>query len=224
MIVSNVDQLPTFYGRRRGTFGFGGFTITSVLLAEFFDIGVVADGNIIDFMYLRSQYGHGTRYVYRDNTRFKKKFKQAGIEYCAPCAGLSELLTKEIAKGHRFAMGCMRGLNGEPCKNCLKCHRKHALNGEILPTNREVEKVLGNDWIPVLEDYLHARDVHGLNHPRINNVERDYSWAHYWYSKSIEYIPKSVRDHFLRRLKDFGIEALEDDTSLVSWSAHVPKQ
>src|SRR5690606_25446040 len=61
-ILSNYDDLAAQFGRNSGYYGPGGFTVTCVLLADHFGLGTVADGNIIEAIYLRSPDGHGTAF------------------------------------------------------------------------------------------------------------------------------------------------------------------
>ncbi|MFW7413720.1 DUF6395 domain-containing protein [Demequina sp. SO4-18] len=220
-IESNQDMLPKWLGKGRGFYGAAGWTTTSILLAEHFGLSTFTDGNIIEFVYLRTPNGHGTGYSPRDYSATQAAFARVGLHYGMPCAGLTEISTTKIASQYRYAMGCMRGEDGQPCLNCMKCYRKLAIQGTPIPTNNEVERAFGREWIPVLASFLWARDNHGLSHTVLDSVERDYSWVDKWYPRSIEMIPEHLRAYFLARLDDFGIAALEDDSSLVNWDSRV---
>ena len=220
-IVSNMDELPLLYEKRRGFFGQAGFTVTNILLAEHFDIHAFADGNIIDFVYLRSENGHGTRFGQPNYDSMMQAFAAIGKSYCMPCAGLTEVSTTKIAADYQYAMGCMRGQGGKPCLKCIKCYRKMALKGTPVETNRDVEVLLSKDWVPVLGSLLWARDNCGLSHPILDGLERDIAWVDKWYPDAMRFIPKSMREYFLKQLEFYGIESLSDDTSLRTWSSKI---
>lgn len=220
-VVSNQDMLPTWHGMKRGFYGVAGWTTTSVLLSEHFGLGTFTDGNIIEFVYLRTSHGHGTKYAPHDYSATQAAFAALGMHYALPCAGLTEVSTTKIAAQYRYAMGCMRGQGGQPCLNCMKCYRKSAIQGEPIPSNSEVERIFEKDWIPVLGSFLWARDVHGLSHPILDSVERDYSWVDKWYSRSLELMPAHLHTYFLAQLEQFGIATLKDDSSLINWSSHI---
>lgn len=220
-IESNMDELPLLYGKRRGFFGQAGFTVTNILLAEHFDIHTVADGNIIDFVYLRTANGHGTQYVAPKYESINQAFASVGKCYSMPCAGLSEVSTTKIAADYKYAMGCMRGVGGEPCLKCVKCYRKMALKGNPIATNRDVEALFEKEWIPVLGSLLWARDNRGLKHPTLALPERDLTWVDKWYSDAIRFVPQHLRSYFFRMLEAYGIESLSDDTALRAWSSKV---
>lgn len=216
-ITTNSDQLATHYGKSRGFYGTGGFTVPLVLLADHLDLGVVADGNVLETAYLHSKHGHGTKYHKRNYDPVFDRFRRAGIDYCMPCGGLTEVLTTKIAAGHRFAMGCMRGEGGEPCNNCAKCHRKRALQGTPIPSNAESEAKIGREVVPMLPSLLWAVENKGLRHDLLDGVRKDIAWVEKWYPGSVDLIPERLRPFFRGRLEAFGIEALVDDSSLVAW-------
>ena len=89
----------------------------------------IADGNVLERMYLFGPNGHGTEYYDQDLSKIIKAYRSAGLEYCIPCAGMTEVLTTKITAriGLKYSMGCMRGIGGDPCNNCLKCFRKRGL-------------------------------------------------------------------------------------------------
>jgi len=218
-IVSNHDTLPLRFERRRGFFGFAGFTVTAILLADHLGLRTVADGNIIDAMYLVGPGGHGTLFNPRDRSAGQARFDRAGMQYCVPCAGLTEVSTDLIARDFRYAMGCMRGSGGTPCGQCMKCYRKEALRGRPIPSCAESEKVLARDPIPVLGTLLWASRHRGLSHPALEGFDRDISWVDKWYPRAIEFVPEDLREYFLGRLAHYGIAPLEDATTLETWDA-----
>lgn len=220
-VVSNCDELPRVYGRGKGYYGNAGFTTTGILFSEYYDIHTLADGNVLERMYLYGPNGHGTKYREQDLSDVMEAFRGIGLEYSVPCAGLTEVLTTKIADqiGLKFSMGCMRGEKGEPCNNCLKCFRKRGLQGNPLPTNKEVEKKLDKEYLPMLPSLLWARDNRGLRHPRFNDLEMDISWVDHWYEKSLEYIPTYLHKYFLLKLKDFGIKKIENVQPLLDFTS-----
>jgi len=221
-IESNYNQLPKVHGRKIGFYGTAGFTVTSVLLSEHLGIQTVADGNILEYAYLRTSNGHGTAYHEHNYRPAFDAFRSVGMHYCMPCAGLTEVSTTKIARGYRYAMGCMRGTNGSCCLNCLKCYRKMAIAGTPIPSNPETERALAKDWIPVLGSLLWARDNCGLAHPRIDSIDRDYSWVDKWYPKSLDLVPEHLHDYLAQRIASFGIAPLVSASSLKQWSSYAP--
>lgn len=220
-IESNQDLLPLAYGKKRGFYGEAGWTVTSILLSDHFGFDTFADGNIIEFVYLRSSYGHGTLFKPSSLDGIRAEFRKIGYEYTLPCAGLTEVSTTKIAANYKFVMGCMRGIGGNPCLQCMKCYRKMALQGNPIKSNLESEKVLSRSWIPVLGSLLWARDHCGLQHPRLDGVVKRYDWVDKWFSDSIKFIPKNLHNHFFQELDKNNIVALDDKKILEEWSAYV---
>lgn len=218
-VVSNCDELPMLFGAPRGHYGLPGFTVTAVLLADHLGLRTIADGNVVDTVYLLGPGGHGTLYNPQDPTKLLAMFARAGLQYCSPVGGVSEVTTDRLARDVPHAMGCMRGEHGEPCNACIKCYRKRALRGTPIPTSPAVEKALARDPIRMLGGLLWARDHVGLSHPRIDGLVKDISWVDKWYPRSIEMIPEDLRPYFLERLAHYGIAPLEDATGLEAWDA-----
>lgn len=218
-VKTNYDDLARQFDKKKGYYGFGVFTITSVLLSDHYGVKTIADGNIIDTVYLYSEDGHGTRFNKGDYSKTMEAFERAGLQYCLPCAGLSEVSTVKIAGDLKYAMGCMRGRNGRPCQNCMKCYRKEALRGAPIPPCAESEIILSKPVIPLLGALLWANQNRGLGHPILNSISKDISWVDKWYRRSIEFIPTELREHFLKKLEEFGIPPLEDEAALHQWSA-----
>lgn len=221
VVESNQDLLPLSYGKKRGFYGAAGWTVTSILLSDYLQVDTFADGNIIDFVYLRSENGHGTMFKEPNISNIREQFKRIGYEYMMPCAGLSEVSTTKIAKNYRYVMGCMRGVGGVPCLNCMKCYRKMALQGSPIESNSDSEKILNKSWIPVLASLLWSRDNCGLSHPVLDKINKDYSWVDKWFPNSIEFIPEYMRNDFLEKLKKYDISTLSDLKSIYEWRADV---
>lgn len=220
-VLTNQDKIPLLYDKKRGFYGVAGWTVTSLLLSEHYGFDTFADGNILEFVYLRSKHGHGTLYNKPDYSEVLNAFKKLNYSYCLPCAGLTEVVTTQIAKDFKYAMGCMRGVGGKPCMACMKCYRKMAIQGNCISSNPEADKILNKEWIPVLASLLWARDQHGLSHPVLNDINKDYSWVDKWFSDSIEFIPESLRDEFLTNLSHYGIDHLMNNESVYAWSSRV---
>ncbi|HWL42925.1 MAG TPA: DUF6395 domain-containing protein [Ilumatobacter sp.] len=216
-IVTDSDEIPTLHDRRRGFFGKGAWTVPSVLLADHLNLGYVADGDVLETVYLHSAAGHGTKYNPHDHSALLERFRSAGLEYVMPCAGLTEVSTTEIARGARYAMGCVRGVGGEPCRNCAKCYRKSALGGSPIPINDEQQSRLEKDLIPMLPGLLWARDHHGLSHPILDAIEKDAAWAGGWYPPAIGYVPEPLRRRYLRRLRKLGITPMSNPGAVETW-------
>lgn len=216
-IRTNADELAKKYGKSRGFYGTGGFTVPLVLLADYFDFGVVADGNVLETAYLHSRSGHGTKYQKKNYSAVFERFRTAGLEYCMPCAGLTEVCTTELASGYRYAMGCMRGEGGQPCDSCAKCFRKRALQGNPIPPNPESEAKMTRELVPMLPSLLWAVEKHGLRHPLLSSIEKDIQWVDKWYEDSEQFIPMILRPFVRRRLEERGIDALIDDSAIKDW-------
>lgn len=216
-IKTNSDVLANHYGKARGFYGTGGFTVPMVLLADHLDLGVLADGNVLETAYLHSKHGHGTKYNKRDYRPVFDRFRKAGLEYCMPCAGLTEVSTTLIAGAHKYAMGCMRGERGLPCDNCAKCYRKRALQGTPIPVNAESESKINREVVPMLPSLLWAVKENGLQHPLLSSVSKDIDWVDKWYPDSEFLIPQPLREFVRQRLDSFGIQPLEDDSAILSW-------
>lgn len=218
-IKSNYDELPKLFGKSPGFYGSGAFTITLVLLADHLDLHTVADGNVLEAVYLQSAHGHGTKYVSKDRSSILKRFEMAGLHYSMPCAGLTEVSTEKIVGDAEFVMGCMRGDLGQPCNNCAKCYRKSALAGSPISSCAEAEKKINRDYVQMLPSLLWSVSKNGLEHPKLSSMEKDISWVDKWYADSIKYISPRLRTHFSERLKAFGIETLHDTTALHNWDS-----
>ncbi len=226
-VISNYDELAVIYGKRKGFYGTAGFTVTCVLLSEYYNIYTIADGNVLEMMYLFGSgiSGHGVLYQEINRTKIMDAFRNAGLEYCVPCAGLTEVSTTKISAngGYKYSMGCMRGKNGNSCDNCLKCFRKKGLQGTPIDSNKEVELKLNARYIPMLPSLLWAKENKGLRHQALENLNRDISWVDKWYDKSLEYIPKYLHNYFLQQLDKHGIKTIKDVIPLVNWTADTEK-
>lgn len=220
-VLTNQDQLPLLYGKNRGFYGVAGWTVPSLLLSEYYNLNTFADGNILEFVYLRSKFGHGTKYVEPNYSEIINAFNKLNYHYCLPCAGLTEVATTKIAQDFKYAMGCMRGTDGKPCLNCMKCYRKMAIQGNCIKSNPEVEKVLEKEWIPVLASLLWARDEKGLRHPILNSIEKNYSWVEKWFPDSMEFIPLHLQSMFEQKLAAYNIGHLSDKSLIYNWSSYV---
>ncbi|SHE49464.1 hypothetical protein SAMN04487965_0011 [Microbulbifer donghaiensis] len=218
-IKSNYDELPKQYKRSPGFYGAGGFTITLVLLADYLDLHTVADGNVLETVYLFSAHGHGTKYTPRDFSSVLERFEKAGLYYSMPCAGLTEVSTTLIAGESDYVMGCMRGDLGTPCNYCAKCYRKSALAGHPIATCPEAEKKINKEYVSMLPSLLWAVERCGLEHPKLSPLKKDISWVDKWYADSIKYVPGKLREFFTKRLEDFGIESLHGVSPLQEWES-----
>lgn len=216
-VLTNSDELAGAFGRRHGFYGTGAFMVTAILFADHYDFGTVADGNVLETLYLYGAGGHGTKYRARNLSSLQRRFEAAGLHYCAPCAGLSEVLTTRIAQRNRFAMGCMRGIAGKPCNDCMKCYRKSALQGHAIPPCKESELKLSKDVIPMLPSLLWSVKAGTLSHPVLDPIDKDISWVDKWYGDSIRYVPEHLRRYFMAKLEEYGIEPLGDDSALKAW-------
>ncbi|MFC0718033.1 DUF6395 domain-containing protein [Luteimonas padinae] len=216
-VLTNSDELAGTFGRKHGFYGTGAFMVTAILFADYYDFGTVADGNVLETLYLYGAGGHGTKYRARDLSGLQRRFEAAGLYYCAPCAGMSEVVTTRIAQENRFAMGCMRGTDGKPCNDCMKCYRKNALQGHAIPPCRESELKLSNDIIPMLPSLLWSVRTGTLSHPVLDRIDKNISWVDKWYEDSIRYVPDHLRPYFMAKLEDYGIEAMGDDSALKAW-------
>jgi hypothetical protein len=216
-VESNYDEFSLVFGKRAGFFGPGGFTITCILFAEYYNLKTICDGNVLETAYLYSSAGHGTKYNLRDHSAIFNAFNLVGLSYAMPCAGLTEVSTTKIAKGYRFAMGCMRGVGGHPCNNCMKCYRKSALQGTLISTNPEVEKRLSGNLIPMLPSLLWARDNNGLSHERLNCIKKNIDWVDKWYPKSQEFLPTDMHQALKDGLMRHGIDEMNNVRHIESW-------
>lgn len=223
-VVSNYDEFPIAFGKHQGNYGDAGFTVSCILFSDYYEIDTICDGNVLETAYLHGKHGHGTRFGIKDRNEILDAFQIAGINYSMPCAGLTEVSTTKIASDYRFSMGCMRGENGSPCNNCMKCFRKNALKGKPILTNKETEKKLSGELVPMLPSLLWARDFKGLSHPVIDDINKDIDWVDKWYPRSLEYIPEHLHEYFLKRLDHFGVQKMtkKELSSLENWVSDRP--
>jgi hypothetical protein len=222
VVESNIDTFGTLFGRSRGFYGDAGWTVTGVLLAEHLGTGSQVDGNIIDTIYLWSGHGHGTKFNHRTFAAVRSAFEAAGLVYGNPCAGLSEVLTSRISAQHEFAMGCMRGENGRPCLNCLKCFRKSALRGEPIRTNSETDRKLSKLYVPMLAELLWAHRRYGPIHPRLALATQEVGWVEFWYPRSMEHMPEDLMGVLRANIERHSIRSLKDDSAIETWDSRVP--
>ena len=75
-IVSNCDELPQKYGRSKGFYGDAGFTTTAILFSQYYNIHTIADGNVLERMYLFGPNGHGTEYYDQDLSKIIKAYQK----------------------------------------------------------------------------------------------------------------------------------------------------
>ena len=183
----------------------------------------LADGNVLERMYLFGLQGHGTKYRDQDLSNTMDAFGGGKSRLLRSMCRYDWSLNHENCRQswNEIFHGQMRGEGGNPCNNCLKCFRKRGLQGNPLPTNKEVEKKLDKEYIPMLPSLLWARDHKGLRHPKFNDIEMDATWVDKWYPKSLEYIPEYLHKFFLNQLKQFEIDAMEDTDGLLSFSSKI---
>lgn len=79
-VASSQDELGLPYGRRPGFWGHGGFTVTAVLLADHLGLSAVADGNVMERVYMNTAAGSGTGFAPRNRGAIHAAFRRAGLD------------------------------------------------------------------------------------------------------------------------------------------------
>jgi hypothetical protein len=236
VVTGNANEFGKNFGNGKvGFWCLGGFTIPSILYADYLDIGTISTGDIFgNFnggVYMDSIY---TNKIISNETRIHvdlvlNKFRHAGLYLTLPAIGMTEIVTTKIFKkcniDKNYIMGCMRGEENTPCMNCFKCYRKSAIDGNIIDLNPETENNLSRNPILRLHELLWCVKNNGLKHPLleslINRKDKNIDWVDKWYSASIEFIPEHMRDYFLTKLKEFEIETMTNDDiqKLTEWNS-----
>ncbi len=78
--------------------------------------------------------------------KWKKKFESAGLDYVLPINHISEAGAIKICMESNLAdkiNSCLRGKDGEACRNCWKCfHKNGPMGRDINPKSKEITTFL----------------------------------------------------------------------------------
>lgn len=235
IVSSNVQHLGDVFPHKKshpyGQWGFGVYGVSAVLFADYFDLGTVAVGHIIDYVYLgdgdglQPSLGHGTFYN-ESNVRvwaeIIERYAAAGLHFTLPLAGLTEVSTNEIHKTSpvaEHAHSCWGGDEGQPCDRCFKCFRKSMLTGRSY-AGPPTHNMMKQEFIPGAPGtLLWLQRQHKLDHPTLATMKQDVSWVDKWYPDSLRFIPKHLQACVVGRIKSYGIEEVENVNAVRSWNS-----
>lgn len=122
--------------------------IPLILMGDYFNLDAIAFGTIAEAAY-RTGTEHFINYAERIVfTKWQGAFQAAGLDYFNAVAPLSELGTTKVTRESRFghlAQSCVRGIPGQPCRQCVKCFRKSLIESSmegIWPSSDEVSRMM----------------------------------------------------------------------------------
>ena len=211
LIKSNHELIRTNYGLMKGFSTDLACMAHLILLADYFDLGYIANGMVLESAYLRKGY------EYRDfnNSSYWKKwskiFKDCGLELILPTAGLSEVITNKIVMNSYYknlAYSCLRKFNG--CNNCYKCYRKKMLNGKQLDMNRETEIALKKRPPKMASSIIYAMNKYNFKIKELNEFkEMDFSFLEKYYDYSFKLMDEKIGKFIKNKLQEFNINKME---------------
>lgn len=226
-VASDIEKLPRHFGKRDGFYGMGAFGVSAVLLADYLDVGYLANGQILEAVYMaHARHGHGIEFRQPQLADVAERCQASGISLYWPTAGLTEVATSTIVDAGPYdhqACSCLRGTSEQPeCLNCYKCFRKRAINGTPIPLNHETRCKLTAEQIPMLPSLLWAHRQRSID-PMLDadDLNQPTGWTECWYPDSIRFVPPEFATHHLQQFQRFGIRHLQDVEHLWTWQSQL---
>ncbi len=209
IVRSNHEKIRTYYGLPNGFSTAHAAGIHLILLSNHLDLRGIAFGTPIDNTWLRS----GREYRDFSNSQYwlkwKKKFESAGLDYVLPINHISEAGAIKICMESNLAdkiNSCLRGKDGEACRNCWKCfHKNGPMGRDINPKSKEITTFLNTTPLRTAQHALWAlkkQDLENLAPHLIQFIEEDLSWWEQAYPKGLEIIDQPLRAHIKEKTED----------------------
>ena len=218
MIPNSFEMIGLAAGLPHGfRHGFG-YAVMACLLADHYDFGAVAFGSVLDEVFCEQGWNYTdiVKHPASSYHKLRRVFALAGLEFCLPCGGCSDVVTARIAAGAPWrAISCTSpDAEGNQCGVCPKCFRKLRLvdpHPERLPepSARTIGKLQtrplksamaitaacqrSNYWKHGLDEYRDV-DLGFLEHVH------DYALTHL--------VPVAMAQHIAHRLYELGIEPM----------------
>lgn len=149
-------------------------SVPAVLHADHLSLRSIAFGTVLESAYRLGSNAYSDLKSRKFFGAWAAIFEAVGLPICLPVAGLSEVLTAQLALTAEvqawMPQSCVRGEPGNPCGSCFKCFRKtileNAIRGrrtpdkhyELFVTSKEVQKKLLG--LPIHHEIVLAYSLH----------------------------------------------------------------
>lgn len=220
VIPSTFEDARIASGKPPGFMNDFSFFAPMVLMADEYNIGYLAQGRLLENSWLQ-----GGKY-YQDwletpfYLRYFNIFERANIPLYLPITTITEAITTKICDVEGiYNSPCMRGVDGVPCMNCLKCFRKELIRGNLIDYQHpgEIMAFLKKRPLKQASGLIYGMNKHGFDIPEIKEyVDLPVDWMDYYYEETFRGIPEEFIEDLKMRLNKYT-SLNEDDTDFKEW-------
>lgn len=202
-----------------------------ILLADYFKLGFLALGGVLESKFLKNGYHFkntiSTTRSESDTITAQKILNTINLDLFYPVAGLSEILTWKIVKSSvlsNICSSCIIGNNIE-CYKCIKCFRKLGFSGKLMelnstPSHLSIKKNLNTYPVKMTTSTIYACQKNGYSESKIINLLKkvDVSFVEKYYKNylypekhEIDLVPKMYKEIIDKNLKKYGIKTMDEE-------------
>ncbi len=225
VIVPNTfEKIDLLAGGRHGYRHNFGYAVIGLLLADSLGATSIAFGSVMEQVFM----GSGNNFIDVAKTPSSRAnhlvsmFRRAGMDFCLPTAGCSEVVTNRLA---RQALGAMAlscpnlAKDGTPCGRCFKCFRKlRFLDNHQVAPHDDVLHILEKHPLKSATSVMYAIQKSGFRHPQTDKyLKVDLSFLERYFGPAVDhFVPTGLRGAVLDALKAAGIRPMSpsDEISL----------
>ena len=209
IILSNHEKIRTYYDLPNGFSTAHAAGVHLILLSSHLDLGGIAFGTPIDNTWLKSGRKYRDFATSQYWVKWKKKFEKAGLEYVLPINHISEAGAIKICMQSNLSQqinSCLRGKDGEACRNCWKCfHKNGPMGREFNPNSKEITAFLNTTPLRTAQHALWALKTQGLEElaPHLTpHIAEDLAWWEQAYPKGLEIIEQPLREYVKEKTEE----------------------
>jgi len=208
IIESSHEEIRTGYGEILGFSTDMAPSAALILLADYWDIGYIATGTMLESTYLHK----GNKYRNFSEDRhwnfWFNLFENAGLSLVFATAPCSEYLNSKIVTDNKkLAISCVRG-KGSPCGKCYKCFRKLCISNikdGINYRNNEISHYLTARPLKQGASLIHAMNKYGLDIPELLEYKNiSFPWLENYYYPALESVHIKYRNYIKNELDKYS--------------------
>ncbi|VXD14064.1 hypothetical protein PL8927_270241 [Planktothrix serta PCC 8927] len=223
--ILNNENKNYSYGFHSGI----GYSAIIILLSQFYNIGHIALGGIMESVFL----GTGHRFI--DVIDKKRKgeslfirwhriYKAYGYNFFYPLGGCSEVITTKIINQSPFkgtACSCNRKIENDKnyCENCFKCFRNLGMQGKLINYNLSWGSVLYKFPLKMATSSTYAAQKCGYTNEFLEQYKDiDLSYLEKYYTPYLEeenniidMVPNTFREYVKNKLQEYGIKPMNEN-------------